>query len=369
MPSAVEAIEPPAPRPAPARWIVGREADLAMLAIPLAATLLLLALPRPADVPLWAFLLLVVAFDVSHVWSTLYLGYLDGSALRRRPLLFLLPIPLVAFASYRLHLHSPTVFWTLVAYVAIHHFAAQQYGFVALYKLRAGERDPFDRALDKWTLWVGALGPVALWHTTDRFDWFGHGEEFLLRLDPGLRPDLLAVMTGFALVYLGRQVQHARAGRFNLGKNLWMLAAWLSWSVGLALADHPLVSLAAINLLHGVPFLVLVWFRVRKARQAQGQPLGAGGLLGWLSGRWWAFFGLVLVLALLEEGAWERLVWGKRLARVTLSPEGLSLAVAALATPQIVHYLLDGFLWKLDGSNPDLELALGRRPRAAAAGE
>lgn len=336
------------------RWIVSGPVDLAMLGVPLALTLAVLALPRPAGVPLWAFLLLVVAFDVAHVWATLYLGYLDGAALRRRPLLFLLPIPLLAAASYRLHLHSAELFWTLVAYVAIHHFAAQQWGFVALYRLRHGERDPWDRALDKWTLWVGALGPVALWHTTARFDWFGHGERFLLQLDPGLRPDILAVMAGVALVYLARQAQHARAGRFNLGKNLWMLAAWSSWSAGLALAEHPLASLACINLLHGIPFLILVWFRVR----ARGRP--AAGVQGWLATRLWAFYGLVLVLALLEEGAWDGLVWGKYTARHELAPGVTSLVVALLATPQLVHYYLDGWLWKLDGSNPDWEAALTR---------
>ena len=146
-----------------------------------------------------------------------------------------------------------------------------------------------------------------------------------------------------------------------------MLGSWVSWSLGIGLATHPLVSLACINLFHGVPFLVLVWYRCHegwRARAAAGevppeprrQPwvyrLAQPRALG-------AFYGLLLLLALAEEGLWERLVWGNYVAKVELEGAGLALAVALLSTPQIVHYFLDAWLWKLDGSNPDLHLALG----------
>ncbi|RMG09777.1 MAG: hypothetical protein D6731_18965 [Planctomycetota bacterium] len=340
------------------RWLVGPAADLALVALPFVLGAGLALVPQEDPPPLWAFLLLIVAFDVAHVWATLYLSYLDRPAFERRRLLFLLPIPLAIAATYRLHGLDPSLFWSLLAYVAIHHFAAQQWGFVALYARKAGERDPFDRRLDKWTLWTGALGPVLLWHASGRdFDWFGHGERFLLRVDPALRGDIVAGMALVALVYVGRQAWLAARGRFNPGKNAWMLAAWASWSVGLALDRHPLVSLALINLLHGIPFLVLVWLRLRAgaARGAQGR------LVGWFAARAWAFLGLVALLALCEEGLWDGLVWGGTYLgerAVELSPRARTLAVALLATPQIVHYVLDAFLWKLDGSNPDFEALL-----------
>lgn len=353
-----------------ARWIVSARFDLALLGVPLAVTLALLGATwlgdglTGDDVPFWAFLLLIVAFDVAHVWSTLYLGYLDRETFARRRWLFLLPIPLTVLVGYRLHLHSPVVFWTLVAYVAIHHFVSQQWGFVALYKARAGERE--DRFLDKWTLYTGALVPILWWHASPElsFDWFGHGERFLLTLDPGLKLDLAVVGVGVGVGYALRQVHWARRGRFNLGKNLWMLASWASWTAGVALIEHPLVVLAAINLLHGIPFLGLVWVRLNRRWEGQAGEPGAR-LLAWLSqGRnLWAFYGVLLVLALGEEFLWEGLVWGHYVSPLwdveRLDPRLLSLTVAVLATPQIVHYLLDAWLWKLDGSNPDLRPALG----------
>ncbi len=359
---------------APSRWIVSARVDLAMMLFPFLITLVILSEPKPDKVSLLSFLFLVVAFDVAHVWSSVYISYLDREVFNKRKLLFLLPIPLTILISYRLYLHSPMWFWSLMAYVAIHHFASQQYGFVALYKLRGQERDPLDRYLDKWTLWVGALGPILYWHTQKevKFDWFGHGETFLLPLYSfqdtlrlAIQSDILILMGVFATVYSVRQLQHAWRGQFNLGKNLWMLGSWASWSIGICYAQHPLVSLACINLFHGIPFLILVWYRVNRhwaAREAAGTMPEGFNLVAWLADpkRLWLFYGVLLCLAVAEEGLWEAIVWGNHLPKVTtLSPEGTALAVAILSTPQIVHYYLDAWLWKFDGSNPDLFIALG----------
>lgn len=373
----------------PGAWIISRPADLTLLAVPAAFTLLALCLPAAesaSGLSLAAFLFLIVAFDVAHVWSTLYLTYADPIVVTRRRLLLLLPIPLTILVGYRVHLVSPSLFWTIVAYVAIHHFASQQWGFVALYKFRAGERDPLDRALDKLTLWVGALGPVAYWHTLDvRFDWFGHGEQFVMALPAALRGDIVFLMGALGACYVGRQIHLARAGQFNWGKNLWMAAAWASWSLAVYRLDHPLVSLACINLLHGIPFLALVWIRIHRYWKTEereevrrrspwvaflsgtgaARPRGALGWVGLLA----LFYVPLLLLGLLEEGAWERYVWGERLALAwEPSREQLSWAVALLATPQIVHYILDAWLWKMDGSNPDLNAALGKRSREDTSG-
>ena len=34
------------------------------------------------------------------------------------------------------------------------------------------------------------------------------------------------------------------------------------------------------------------------------------------------------------------------------------MAVSTLALPQVTHYVLDGFIWRLDGTNPQLAEAL-----------
>lgn len=348
-------------------WIVSPRFDLALVLIPMLATALAVLLPADdGPPPMWVYIGVVVAFDVAHVWSTLYISYLDGEAFRRRRALFLLPIPIALLVSWRLHSISPELFWTVVAYFAIHHFIAQHWGFVALYRYRAGEKGALDRRLDKAAVWTGALGPLLLWHASpDRqLAWFGNGEVFLVRLDPALRADILLVMAVVGAAWITRQVWQAGRGKLNAGKALWMVGSWLSWSIGL-LASHPIVALAAVNLMHGLPFLGLVWFRCNRRWQGR-RASGATGVLAWLSQRraWAVFWGALVLVALVEETIWDGAVWGKYVPALTgwetLDVSGVwgSLLVALLATPQLVHYTLDRFLWKMDGSNPDLREAL-----------
>ncbi len=352
----------------PRRWIVSAPFDLTILLVPFAASLLSLATLgiEGRALPLWAFLIVIVAFDVAHVWATVYVTYLDREELRRRRLLYLLPIPLSFLVAWRLHSHSPTLFWTLLAYVAIYHFIRQQYGFIALYKARAHERSRIDFYLDKWTLWVGALGPVLLWHASParQFDWFNAGEFFIFNLDPALKIDVVVIMALFAGAYAARQVQRKLvSGEVNVGKILWMAFSWISWSVGICLADHPLVSAAFLNLFHGIPFIGLVWYRCNRRWEGQ-EASAASPLLAWLSQRrnWIAFYAVILVPAVLEEALWDGIVWKVYLPSLLTwespSSAGVSFWVALLSVPQIVHYYLDAWVWKLDGSNPDLHATL-----------
>ncbi|MBW2523358.1 MAG: hypothetical protein JRI23_04255 [Deltaproteobacteria bacterium] len=370
---------------APGRWIVSRRVDLAIFLTPLVLATLTLPLyghVRGGDIPLAVFVFVIIAFDVAHVWATIYRVYLDPVELRRRPVLYLASVPLFFVAAFRLHSYSATAFWTVLAYVAIFHFIKQLYGFVAIYRLRAGERAPFDYHLDKIAVWVGALGPVLWWHASPRrqFDWFNAGESFLVRLPPEIISDLTVVYGSVALVYVGRQLQVFVARRhFNAGKNLLMSATWLTWAVGIRMADSPIVSAAFLNLIHGIPFLVLVWLYChRKWHGPASAAASASGAraIRWLSARShvWAFYLLVFGLALLEEGLWDGLVWQHYLptdlgvALPELSAPVTSLAVATLSLPQILHYFLDAFIWRFDGSNPNLrELVLGPpAPRPAA---
>ena len=80
-----------------------------------------------------------------------------------------------------------------------------------------------------------------------------------------------------------------------------------------------------------------------------------------LAFRRFAFYGALLaLLAWAEEWLWDRAVWGEH---ATLFPgpfldvSGV-LVVPLLALPQLTHYILDGYLWRLDGSNPGLSEAL-----------
>ncbi len=130
--------------------------------------------------------------------------------------------------------------------------------------------------------------------------------------------------------------------------------------MGIGLSDHALVSAAFLNLLHGVPFLALVWHRCNQ--RWQGRNEGPSRLLAWLSQRrrWLWFYAVILALAVFEESLWDAAVWQVYLPDLLALdlPETdaatLSFVVAVLSVPQIVHYFLDAWIWRFDGSNPDL---------------
>lgn len=360
------------------RWIVSPRTDATVVVLPFVAGTVALWMVRTFGVqePLWVYLLAFVAFDVAHVWATAYLTYLDGDRFRRRRGLYLWPIPISFFAAFALHASSPVTYWTLLSYFAIFHFAKQQYGFIAIYKALHKERSRLDYHLDKLTSWVGSLGPVLLWHATPRgqFEWFGSGEDFLLRLPPALRPALLALMGAAATLWVVRQLYLVADGRgLNRGKAMWMVASWASWSLGVAFSEHLLVSAAYLNFLHGLPFLVLVWRRV-SGRFGGRAPEGAR-LVAWLAqrGRAWAFYGFVFAIGLIEEVFWDSMVWRTYLPTLfgtdppPPSAFALSFWIALLSTPQIVHYFLDGVLWKLNAHNDDLFAVFGLEPPKAAA--
>jgi hypothetical protein len=261
------------------------------------------------------------------------------------------------------HLLSPVVFWTILAWVAITHFAKQQTGFIALYRARRGERARVDRILDRLTLYVGAFGPVALWHAdpTEVFDWFDAGETFVVRLPESVTPGIIAVMGCVAIVWLARQIVRQHAGwSINLAVCVWMAVAWFTWWMGTRVASNFFVAAAFLNLTHGIPYVALVGLRCRANPSVWTRDTG---LIGQLSrrGGWFVFYGFVLALALVEETLWDVAVWHEFTptsgGRWLADPAAWMTAVfvAALSLPQVVHYGLDAVLWRRSSANADLE--------------
>jgi len=359
--------------PHSSQWIFSKKFDLTIFLTPLAVAALspLCLLLEPFEqMPFWAFILFMVSFDVAHVWTTLYRTYMDKEELARRKWLYLAPIPIFLAASFRIHYYSPVLFWTLLAYVAIYHFIKQNYGFLTLYKYKMGETSTFDYYLDKTALWMGALGPVLWWHASPhrQFDWFNAEEQFIFHLDPAFHGDILMVYFTVLGLYIARQFYARHMGQpFNPGKQIIMGAHYLTWAVGIGFTQNPIISAAFLNLFHGIPFMAIVWYYCNRKWSEKGRP---ASMIRYLSHkkRWLTFYLVVLVLAISEEALWDGLVWQTyipdffNLAVQETAPVPLSMWVAVLSLPQIMHYFLDGFIWRLNKSNPDLAHYLNLKP-------
>jgi hypothetical protein len=113
--------------------------------------------------------------------------------------------------------------------------------------------------------------------------------------------------------------------------------------------------------MHGVPYLALVWIAGGRRQLARltKRPSATGP---------WplvAFYGAgLLLLATIEEGLWDRLVWHDRPGvfgtPIELAhPVFTAIVVAVLTVPQATHYLLDRWIWRAGPDNPDLAHDLG----------
>jgi hypothetical protein len=312
--------------------------------------------------PLWAWVATVLCVDVAHVWATAYRVYLDPPELRRRAGLYL-GIPAAAYAGGVLaYAASPTLFWRLLAYVAVFHFVRQQYGWMALYRHRLGVTSRLDRLLDDAAIYSATLYPLLYWHAhlPREFEWFIEGD-FL----PGLPKEAAALLwplhLGITLAYLARQAQLLATGRpLSPGKNLILGTTWLSWYVGIVALNSDYAFTVTNVLVHGLPYLGLVWIYGRSHFAESGAAVAAL-FRPWA---WPLYLAPLLAAAWCEEWAWDRFVWHERAAlfpgpAVVLGPAALALLVPLLALPQATHYALDAWVWRMRPENPGLARALG----------
>ncbi|MCL4228838.1 MAG: hypothetical protein KJZ91_30590 [Myxococcales bacterium] len=349
--------------PGPGRWLFSARLDLAVFALPAAIALAVVALAPalalPADTPDAAWIALVLMVDVAHVWSTAFVTYLDPAELRRRPALYA-AVPLAGYAAgVAVHaLGGAALFWRVLAYLAVFHFVRQQYGWVALYRARAGERDRAGAIVDGLTIYAATLYPLLWWHAAPErsFAWFRPGD-FAAGLPAAVASVAGALYLAILATYVVRAALDARRRPVAWGKHLVVATTAACWYTGIVATDGDLTFTVTNVLIHGVPYAALVFVYGRAV--AAADPVTAAGPGARLLARGALVFAATLwAVAYLEELLWDRAVWHDR-PHLFGGDLGLDHAhafiVPLLAVPQLTHYVLDGFLWRR-GQNPRLAL-------------
>ena len=337
------------------RWLFSARADVAVFGGSALASLLLLWVGARAgvlegDSPDWAWVPAVLLVDVAHVYATAFRVYFDAEELRRRLALYLLA-PAVAFAlGVALYSESEALFWRALAYLAVFHFVRQQYGWVALYRARAGERGRVGWLVDAAAVYMATLYPLAYWHANlpRRFWWFLPGD---FASAPAWVERVAFPLYCLALGAYAVRSAHAWVvrGGGNPGKDIVVLTTALCWYAGMVAFNSDYAFTVTNVVIHGVPYMALVWWYARR-RAPQ-----AGGVYRGLS-RWPVFLATLWLLAYAEELLWDRAVWHERawLFGAAWDWESLKVfLVPLLALPQATHYVLDGFIWRRR-SNPQL---------------
>jgi hypothetical protein len=351
-PGATDVGSPDA-RGAGRRWLFSAPIDLAIFGGTAIVALLLVAVgpSGPADAPEWTWVTGVLLVDIAHVWSTAFVVYLDPAERQRRPALYA-AVPVAAFAAgVALHAYGEVAFWRALAYLAVFHFIRQQYGWVMMYRARAGERDRLGCWLDGATVYAATLYPLIVWHTQlPRAFWWMKPRDFVAGL-----PAITATIAGWIyaallVAYAIRAVGAAIAGRpVAWGKHVIVATTAACWYVGIVATNADYTFTVTNVFIHGVPYLALVYLYARAASRETASRGGATarlinrrrGLIVFLATLW--------AVAYVEELIWDRAIWHDRSwlfgGGIDVG-DATAVLVPLLAVPQLSHYLLDGFLWR-----------------------
>ena len=367
-PSRPISLNPPLPRsPAPlllratvSPWLFSARTDLTVFLGSAIVSLLALWIGSRAgvlfgDTPDWAWVPAVLLIDVAHVWSTSFRVYLDTDELKRRPWLYSL-VPVLGFAlGVALYSEGELVFWRVLAYLAVFHFVRQQYGWVALYRAKARERDSLGKWIDTVAIYSATLYPLIYWHThlPRKFWWFltndfGNIPAVLERVAAPIYFTSMAVYAAKSLYgWLVKRTGHP-------GKDIVVATTAVCWYVGIVGFNSDYAFTVTNVVIHGVPYFALIyWYSRTRMVQTSGRGafrLFAHGPAVFLITLW--------AVAYIEELFWDRGVWQDR-SWLFGSPWEIGsfklVLVPLLALPQLVHYVLDGFIWRRK-NNPDFKL-------------
>lgn len=347
-------------------WLFSAKTDLLTFGGSAVVALLLVAVGWPlgwleSDTPDWLWVVSVLLIDVAHVYATGFRVYFDRAELRRRAWLYWL-VPLLAFViGAALYSEGSRLFWRTLAYVAVFHFVRQQYGWVALYRAKAGERDRLGRAIDSAAIYLATIYPLVFWHShSRRFSWFVSSDFVEM---PVLAERILAPIywTSLALYAIRSAYRAIWLRQLNPGKDLVVATTALCWYVGIVGLNSDYAFTVTNVITHGVPYMVLVaWFQSGGRTESSAAPVISRP--GW---RWWQFIGLLWLLAYAEELLWDCGLWHDRswlFGPAWNIGDWEQVLVPLLAVPQITHYVLDGFIWRRRSNQDVGEFVAPRKP-------
>lgn len=341
-------------------WIGKPATDVSFILLPPFISLLIIILfpgwfQNVAGLPDAGWVILILLIDVAHVYSTLYRTYFDPQALRQQRFL-LWAIPFVSFVvGVVVYSISSLLFWSLLAYVAVYHFVRQQYGFMRVYS-RKEKPQPLYKMIDTMAIYAATIYPLLYWHLSGNrhFNWFVDGD-FFVSPNPAVLPFCTALYIIIVVAYACKEMYLFATTRYlNIPKLLVVAGTAVSWYFGIVYfnGDAAFTLLNVVS--HGIPYMALIWLHGRKSYL----PVGKGNRFLKLVFSTYGvvvFLGLIFLFAFVEEGLWDVAVWKEHatvfgtshLSDFTISPAILSLVVPLLALPQITHYILDGFIWKI----------------------
>jgi hypothetical protein len=300
--------------------------------------------------PEWGWVAFVLLIDVAHVYSTLFRTYFDRQELKRHPTRYI-AIPVAVYAMGVLfYQHSELLFWRVLAYIALFHFVRQQAGWVAVYRARA-RQGKIDAVVDQCAIYAATLYPVVYWHAhlhETQFNWFLQGDFVSGSWAQNAEPVAFTFWLLALFAFAARSIWLFRVeNTVYLGKLVVVATTAAAWYVGIVLTNSDFDFTVTNVIIHGVPYMVLLWSYAKSRSLDADTTLTKSIALQGAA----MFLVLVALFAYAEEWAWASWVhaehsWLFPSAVSPANPSWLVFLVPLLALPQATHYALDGLLWR-----------------------
>ncbi len=319
LPSAVQAP------PAHPRWIITRGADLVFITGSALAGFRYIFLFAVLHVPIgYLWWIWSVGFDGTHIFATASRTFFVAQERARyRALLWGSLAVFFSLGPLLVLLGFKHVLALLVGVWAYYHVVRQHYGFMVLYKVKNGDLEPRDNALDRAFLGVMLIAPP--FH---RF-FIHHPEELGLKFSlAAAEPLMWVVVAVTGALWLARQARGPR----NVPKLLllgaivplhWLTFALMSWQA----------AVPTVTIVHNLQYHALVW---RHNRNRYANALSTN-------------FALYVVAALAFSAAYR--IPGFHLGRAS------DLAFGLFCGFGLTHYYLDSKIWRVR-HDPELRQAL-----------
>lgn len=281
-----------------------------------------------------ALFIFSIMSDHGHVWATLIRAYGSKQEFRKRPVLYTLT-PIICFGvSFATAYHSLELFFQLFMYFNLWHHVRQQYGWMMLTARKEPPLKKFDQVLDKLIIYGVGIYPLIWWHFHDKgYSW--RGATPYLALPAWIEPIALFCHWSIVAIYLGRQfILYSRNTPVNLTKQLIWISTWAMMYPTIVISQSALVFLIVTNLTHGLPYIYLIYHYSKKQFD---QESVLHRVLNTRAGYLW----YLLFIALLGGS-------GLLLVKALPLLPGLSvpLTSALITLPPLIHFALDGFIWK-----------------------
>ncbi|MDQ3920559.1 MAG: hypothetical protein M3348_19035 [Acidobacteriota bacterium] len=285
-----------------------------------------------------------VLFDGTHVWGTYARSYrvtdpISQAGLPSRWSWAIIGLgPLVAIIDYLLLPAGPSQLssagwlfrsFLLFAYLwAYWHLVRQHYGFLVLYRRKAGEHNRGGGRIDAILLWTGTLYPYLRFSLSDAYGRSGLPQslpaEWLVTARLLLDISFAVIMLFTIALILSGRIEKPRLGPKHL-----LLAVVIGFTFAVfSLLDNLLTITATLTIFHNIQYHRIVWQYERGHGRVPSGSLAAYLALGLALGLIW-YTPRVLGVALVQAS----------LARNVLL--GLGWGVA------FHHYLVDARIWRV----------------------